>query len=72
MKTLPSKSKDFLRNTMNRIGPQLQSLVLLTLVVSCLVAKPNIIFILADDLGYGDIGAFGQEVLKTPRIDQMA
>jgi len=34
--------------------------------------KPNIIFILADDLGYGDLGCFGQVTLQTPNIDQMA
>jgi arylsulfatase A-like enzyme len=35
-------------------------------------AKPNVIFIMADDLGYGDIGAYGQTQIKTPRLDEMA
>ena len=34
--------------------------------------KPNIIFILADDLGVGDLGCYGQKVLKTPSIDRLA
>ena len=34
--------------------------------------KPNIIFIMADDLGYADIGSFGQKFIQTPYLDQMA
>ena len=34
--------------------------------------QPNMIFIMADDLGYGDLGCFGQKVIATPRLDQMA
>ncbi len=34
--------------------------------------KPNIIFILADDLGYGDLGCYGQEIIDTSNIDRLA
>ena len=34
--------------------------------------KPNIIYILADDIGYGDLGCYGQKTLTTPNIDRMA
>ena len=33
---------------------------------------PNVIFILADDLGYGDLGCFGQKLIVTPNIDRLA
>jgi arylsulfatase A len=34
--------------------------------------KPNIIFIMCDDLGYGQVGCYGQKMIQTPRIDRMA
>ena len=33
---------------------------------------PNFVFILADDLGYGELGVFGQKFIETPNIDQLA
>ncbi|QDS96392.1 Arylsulfatase [Roseimaritima multifibrata] len=33
---------------------------------------PNVIYIMTDDLGYGDLGCYGQQVVQTPNIDQLA
>ena len=34
--------------------------------------RPNIIFMMADDLGYGDLGCYGQKHIQTPNIDRLA
>ena len=60
------------------LNPRLLPALFLALALPVPAAKaqkvhpPNIVLIIADDLGYGDLGCFGQKVLKTPRIDRMA
>ena len=47
------------------------------LLVHCVAAgagadKPNVVLILVDNVGYGDLGCYGNKEIKTPRIDQLA
>lgn len=51
--------------------PVLTALAAVTMSVAA-ADKPNIIYILADDLGYGDLGCYGQKMLTTPNIDRLA
>ncbi|MCC5928166.1 MAG: arylsulfatase [Cyclobacteriaceae bacterium] len=54
------------------------SVTIIFLFLSCIsfagppVNRPNVIFIMADDLGYGDLGCYGQQIIKTPYIDKLA
>jgi len=50
----------------------MQRRTFLSLAAAAQTRRPNIVFILADDLGYGDLGCYGQAKIKTPHLDRLA
>ena len=55
---------------------RLLAVVLLVLLGACeepeATVRPNLIYVLADDLGWGEVGAYGQTKIRTPRLDRLA
>ena len=56
----------------HRVAPLLVAAAMAALVSAQDRRAPNIVLIVADDLGYGDLGCYGQKVLRTPHIDRLA
>ncbi len=69
----------FSHHFVGRCRPALVALIAVMIVFSATAAKncaaerlPNIIYIMTDDLGYGDLGCYGQKVVQTPHLDRLA
>ena len=54
------------------LAASLAALALSQLGCEATVDQPNIIYILVDDLGYGEVGAYGQTLINTPNMDRLA
>lgn len=54
------------------IGLALCATSTLSVVHAAAEKRPNLVFIVADDLGYGDLATYGHQIVKTPNIDRLA
>ena len=64
--------RDFLKSVAVPAGMILLPGALRAMAETASSRKPNIIYILADDIGYGDVGCYGATKVKTPNIDRLA
>jgi hypothetical protein len=62
-----------MKNTFSPINLAALGVLLVTAIAAASASpKPNIIFIMSDDVGYGDIGCYGAQHVKTPNLDRLA
>ncbi|KPL10578.1 MAG: arylsulfatase, partial [Bacteroides sp. SM23_62] len=70
MNSLNSKQSTMKRNLLKIFAWTCSCLLLLS--CSSTIERPNIIVIMADDLGHGDVGCYGATAVSTPNIDKLA
>ena len=69
------KTNKYTRRTFIKMSALGASVVLAGQISGCtqrIKSRPNIIYILADDLGYSELGCYGQKIIQTPNIDRLA
>ena len=59
-------------NRLTYVTAVVAALSVFTAITDAAESKPNIVLIFVDDLGYGDLGCYGNEVIRTPNIDRLA
>ena len=72
MGTSQKKETHFCETTMHRLLACVCFALLVAAGNAAAADRPNLIWVMADDLGYGDLGCYGQRVIQTPHLDRMA